>query len=226
MYRYFLITICLLVTTFVVNAQVIDTTGKKSTVDPALQAKRDSLRSNLVVPKVKKEKVYNPDSTHSPVKAVMHSLMIPGWGQVYNRRWWKVPVIYGGLGLIAWAYLFNRTYYDETLNVVRFRNQGKVPAPGTPYYKVFNDYAPYSTQTLTNAVLGARRNRDLSIIGFCAAWGIQIIDAYIDAKFIHSYTMDDNLTFKVKPTVLGQPMLAGNFNGSVIPGLKITFTFN
>src|SRR5438128_2644559 len=117
MYRYFLITICLLVTTCVVNAQVVmDTTGKKFTVDLQLQAKRDSLRSNLVIPKVKKERVFYPDSTHSPKKAVMHSLMIPGWGQVYNHRWWKVPAIYGVLGLISWAYLFNRTYYDETLH--------------------------------------------------------------------------------------------------------------
>jgi len=209
-----------------VNAQVMDTTGKKSTVDPQLQARRDSLRSNLIVPKVKKEKVYHPDSTHSPTKAVMHSLMIPGWGQVYNHRWWKVPVIYGGLGLIAWAYLFNRTYYNETLAVTRFREKGEVPLPSDPNYQVYIDYAPYSSQAIRDAVLVARRNRDLSIIGFCAAWGIQIIDAYIDAKFIHTYTMDDNLSFKVKPTVLGQPMLAGNFNGSVIPGLKITFTFN
>ena len=214
-------------TTLVVNAQVMmDTTGKKSTVDPALQARRDSLKSNLVVPKVKKEKVYYPDSTHSPTKAVMHSLMIPGWGQLYNHRWWKVPAIYAGLGLIAWAYLFNSTYYNETLAVTRYRESGIPPTPGQPYYQTYIDFAPFSSAAIREAVFGARRNRDLSIIGFCAAWGIQMIDAYVDAKFIHSYTMDDKLTFKVKPTVLGQPMIAGNFNGSVIPGLKITFTFN
>ena len=214
--------------TFVVSAQVVvmDTTEKRSAVDPKLQAKRDSVRADLIVPKVKKEKVYRPDSTHSPGKAVLHSLMVPGWGQVYNRRWWKVPVIYAGLGLIAWAYLFNKTYYDETINVVRFRQSGTVPNPGSKYYQVYQDYAPYSTQTLTDAVFVAKRNRDLSVIGFVAAWGIQLADAYVDAKFIHSYTMDDNLSFKVKPTVLTQPMLAGNFNGSIIPGLKITFTFN
>src|SRR4051812_29848284 len=99
MYRYFLTVIFLLITAFVVNAQVLDTTVKKNTVDPNLQTKRDSIKANPIVPRVK-EKIYRPDSNHKPGKAVLHSLMIPGWGQVYNKRWWKVPAIYAGLGLI------------------------------------------------------------------------------------------------------------------------------
>jgi hypothetical protein len=225
MYRYFLTAILLLITAFVVNAQVLDTTVKKNAVDAELQSKRDLIKANPIVPKVK-EKVYHPDSNHKPGKAVLHSLMIPGWGQAYNRRWWKVPVIYTGLGLIAWAYLFNKQYYNETLAVSRYRDLGVEPLPGDKYYQVYNDYRPYQTQTIKDAVLVARRNRDLSVLGFVGAWGIQIIDAYIDAKFIHSYTMDDKLSFKVKPTLMGPSMYAGNFNGSVIPGLKITFAFN
>ena len=55
-----------------------------------------------------------------------------------------------------------------------------------------------------------RRNRDLGILGIIGGWGIQMIDAYIDAKFIRSYTMDNNLSFKVSPAVISQPVYAFN----------------
>ncbi len=226
MHRYYLITIFLIFFAPIVKAQApLDTTAKKTTVDPALQSRRDSVRANPIVPKVK-EKAYHPDSLHSPHKAVMHSLMIPGWGQIYNRRWWKVPVIYSGLGLLAWAYFFNVNYYNETLSVAKHRERGDVPAKGEKYEAIYYDYAPYSTDAINSAVVAARRNRDLSALGFIAAWGINIIDAYIDAKFIHSYTMDNNLSFKVKPTLITPPVYAANFTGAVNPGLKITFTFH
>jgi hypothetical protein len=101
-----------------------------------------------------------------------------------------------------------------------------LPVKGEKYYEAYYTYAPYSTDAINSAVVAARRNRDLSVIGFVAAWGINIIDEYIDAKFIHSYTMDNNLSFKVKPTLVTPPVYAGNFNSAVNPGLKITFTFN
>jgi len=69
-----------------------------------------------------------------------------------------------------------------------------------------------------------RRNRDLGILGFVGGWGIQMIDAYIDAKFIHSYSMDNNLSFKVSPGTIGQPMYALNNTSMFIPAVKITFT--
>jgi hypothetical protein len=56
------------------------------------------------------------------------------------------------------------------------------------------------------------------------AWGIQAIDAYIDAKFKHSYTMDNNLSIKIRPGMIGQPFYASNSLGSYAPALTITLT--
>lgn len=78
---------------------------------------------------------------------------------------------------------------------------------------------------LSDARENSRRNRDLSILGFLAVWGIQAIDAYIDAKFIHSYTVDNNLSFKVAPGIINQPVYAQGANNAYIPGIKVTFTF-
>jgi hypothetical protein len=211
--------------TFVAAAQKPDTLAKKSKAD-SLQLKRDSLNSKPFAPKAPVEKVYHPDSMHSPHTAVMRSLLIPGMGQLYNRKWWKLPIIYGGLGLIAWAYLFNEKNYTENLAIARYRHDGTAPVKGDKYYDLYQQYAFYNypDQSIYNAVTGYRRNRDLSVLGFAALWGINVIDAYIDAKFIHSYTMDNNFSMRVRPSLIEQPVYAGNLNGLFIPGLKFTFT--
>jgi hypothetical protein len=222
MYKKFLIVCLFAATTAIVKAQQPDTTKRKPTVTKSLQDVRDSVKNNPIVPKAK-ERIYHPDSNHSPHKAVMHSLMVPGWGQVYNHQYWKVPIIYTGLTLLVVAYNFNRVNYTENLAIAKFRESGVPPAKGTKYYDLYQAYAPFSTEAIDDAVTGYARNRDLSVFGFIAAWGIQMIDAYIDAKFQHTYSMDTNLSLKISPSMLNQPVYAGNFGSSYIPGLKLTF---
>eukprot|EP01037_Dinobryon_pediforme_P011966 gene11966-12055_t len=153
----------------------------------------------------------------------MHSLILPGWGQVYNNHWWKVPVIYGGLGLLGWAIVFNNTYYNEFLALSKYREKGIVPKPTDAYYAQYQLYNNLPSQSLYDATDGYRRNRDLSILGIVGAWGINVVDAYIDAKFKHSYTVDTNLSMRVTPGLINQSTYAQSF-GSYIPGIKITFT--
>ncbi len=207
-------------------AQRPDFSPPKTKAD-SVKMRLDSLRSKAFAPSIVDEKVYHPDSTHSPSKAVMHSLMIPGWGQAYNKKWWKLPIVYGGLGLIGWAYAFNQKYYTENLAIAQYRRRGYVPVPGDDYYELAQQYAQYgySDQSINDAVRGYRRYRDLSALGFLGMWGIQIIDAYIDAKFIHSYTMDNNLTFRISPQFMTQPMYAYGMQSAYVPGIKATFTF-
>jgi len=111
MYRYLLL-ICLLAgCCFTAMAQKTDTLSSspaakvKSKAD-SLKLKADSIRlkkqdttvATTYTPKIKKEKVFHPDTNHSPHTAVIRSLIIPGLGQAYNHRWWKIPVIYGACG--------------------------------------------------------------------------------------------------------------------------------
>jgi Family of unknown function (DUF5683) len=231
MYKY-LLTIWLLAGfIFTAAAQKPDTTkstvvkGKTDTLK-ATRQDTDVIKSN--VPKIKKPKVYHPDSLHSPHKAVMRSLIIPGWGQVYNHQVWKVPVIYGGLGLLGWAIVFNAQYYKEFLALSKYREHLITPKPTDPYYKEYMLYTPASNpvpdQSIYDAKDGYRRNRDLSILGILAAWGINAVDAYIDAKFMHSYTLDNNFSMHVAPGLINQPVYAQGFSASYIPGIKITFT--
>ena len=168
---------------------------------------------------------FHPDSLHSPHKAVIRSLIIPGWGQLYNRQWWKAPIIYAGLGLLADAIAYNNRHYHEFLALSYYRYFSRTPKSGDKYYTQAQQFANYSPQQIYDIKDSFRRDRDLSIMGFFGAWGVQMIDAYIDAKFKHSYSMDTDLSFKVTPTVLSGPMYAmQSENNLIIPGIKLTFT--
>src|SRR5437588_10353977 len=108
---------------FAAKAQKPDTIPVKNKTD-SLNRKRDSVISRPFKPKITKEKVYHPDTLHNPHKAVMRSLMIPGWGQIYNRRWWKLPIVYGGLGLLGDVVVFNQKYYKLFLAEAKLREKG------------------------------------------------------------------------------------------------------
>lgn len=204
------------VTVVAAMAQKPDTVTIKNKND-SVTLKRDSIKSKPFRPKITKEKTYHPDSTHSPHTAVIRSLIFPGLGQLYNHQWWKLPVIYTGLGLLVDAYAFNEHYYSIYLKEAKLRERGAPQSQRNP------DLAPYQDTDIVSATDASRRNRDLCILGFFGGWGIQMIDAYIDAKFKHSYTMDNNLSFKLSPEILNQSYAAGG-NQSFIPAIKITFT--
>ncbi|HWD87216.1 MAG TPA: DUF5683 domain-containing protein [Mucilaginibacter sp.] len=202
---------------FAAYAQKPDTAARIPTRADSIAAKHDSTTSKRYKPKITKEKVYHPDSTHNPHTALIHSLIIPGWGQLYNHQWWKVPIIYGGLALLGDVIIYNqqnyKLFYAEDLlrvhGIVQGRNsqlQGISDADVGTYTDVF------------------RRDRDLGILGTLGAWGIQAIDAYVDAKFKHSFTMDNNLSIRIKPGIIGQPFYAVNSLGYYVPSLTITLT--
>jgi len=229
MYKYLLV--LFLVTGFGITAMAQSPVlNAKPTPKDSVNQNPDSLTKHRFAPRVKKgdDKIYHPDSLHSPHKAVMRSLMIPGWGQIYNHQWWKVPIIYAGLGLLADAIAFNQRYYGPNLTVARYYEHGTPYSPTLPQAALYQTYLSYNVpqQTVYDLVDSYRRNRDLSIMGFLGAWGIQMVDAYIDAKFKHSYTMDTDFSFRVEPAIINQPQTVyALYSGSYIPGIKLTMSF-
>jgi hypothetical protein len=225
MFKYLLLFLFFVSLTFAALAQKPDTSLAKKTKakDTLVSTKHDTIVTRSMMPKVKKEKIYHPDSTHSPHTAIMHSLIIPGWGQAYNHSWWKIPLIYGGFGILGYSYISNQTNLNEFLALSHYREFGIPPKPTDTYYRQAVLYASVSSQSIYDAADLYRRNRDIVILSFAAVWGIQVIEAYIQAKFIHSYSIDSNLSMRVSPGFLNQPAYAQNFTNSYIPGIKITF---
>src|SRR5690606_18468097 len=142
-------------------------------------------------------------------KAVLRSAILPGLGQIYNGRWWKVPLVYGGFVGIGLVYEFNQRYYKEFLGEAQYRQ-----ATGEPKNP---KYAPYSDEGIINAKDFYRRNRDLSILAGVAFYAVQMIDAYVDAKFFR-FDVSDELALKIEPSLQPAPF---SYAYTVYPGFKL-----
>jgi hypothetical protein len=129
---------------------------------------------------------------HSPRKAVALSAICPGLGQVYNKKYWKLPIIYGAGG--AFAYFAG--YYQ--LKYKKFRDANAAGNTGEP---VFIDGNYYDYEDLERGMNYYRRYRDLDILGVAAIYLLNVIDAMVDAHFFY-YDVSDKLTMKVKPALI------------------------
>lgn len=179
------------------------------------------------------EEIYRPDSTHKPQRAVKYSLIVPGLGQVYNHKLWKVPLIYTGLVMLTKAVIDNQKLYKQFLIFRNIKRIGELPKKPTDlYYKEYQKYkvlydtyanANVSEQQFADAASNYQRNFQISILGILAVWGVQAIDAYIDAKFISSYTVDNNLSFRFSPVIInGSAYAYNNYPRSINPGIRLT----
>lgn len=131
-----------------------------------------------------------------PKKAAWSSAILPGLGQVQNKRWWKLPLIYGGFASFVIAYRNNDDQYHVFLSEIQYRlaNNGN---PGNP------DFAGYSFEGLVRIKDNFRRNRELSIIGGVVLHAVNIIDAYVDAKFFR-FDISENLSLQIRPSLQNQ----------------------
>ncbi|NCD70698.1 DUF5683 domain-containing protein [Mucilaginibacter agri] len=177
----------------------------------------DSVSVNMRTRMNNQDKPNFPDNSHSPHKAWVRSAILPGLGQVYNGQWWKVPFIYTGFGLLIKSMVDNRNNYHLYYNEAEARLNGTTRNPKFKGFSGgYNDFI--------NAANNADRNFQISVLGFVAVWGINCVDAYISAKFIHSYSVDNNLSFKVSPSTITQPAYAVNNSSPIAPGLKLSLT--
>ena len=138
---------------------------------------------------------------HSPKKAAWMSALLPGLGQIYNDKIWKVPVIYGLAGLNYYFYDMNSSLYEEFKGAYSdFTNEE------------IDQYKGYNTEEeLKSAKDYYRRNRDLNIILFATLYLANILDASVDAH-LYSFDVSKDLSLKIKPTQInrdfGQPIPA------------------
>lgn len=140
------------------------------------------------------------DTTHSPKKAALLSL-IPGGGQIYNHiampkgrknAFWKIPIIYAGLGATSYFAIQNHKVQKTLKEEYLFRAENGFPNPDLP------DYATYDNQGVLTLFENSRRSRDLMIFAFIAVYGLNILDAHVEAHFIN-FDISKDLTLSIKP---------------------------
>jgi len=156
---------------------------------------------------------------HSPHKATLLAL-VPGLGQIYNRKYWKLPIVYAGFGVTGYFAITNRTEYKK------FREAYNCSV--TLEAECTNELAiKYSADDLQTIRDYYRRNMELSYIIMGAWYVLQMLDATVDAH-LYYWEVNDNLSVRVDPMI--QPIQLARPNpalpGSVNPnGLRITVSF-
>lgn len=137
---------------------------------------------------------------HSPHTATMYAAILPGLGQIYNKKYWKLPLLYGGAAALGYAIHFNNKYLKKYSNAYRDFLLGD---PNNKSYMYFVNkahlteadvqgvYKSWFQNSLRKKKDYYRRYRDLSIFGMAGLYIVQIVDACVDAHFFNFDVSDD-----------------------------------
>ncbi|MBN1413776.1 MAG: hypothetical protein JW973_01645 [Bacteroidales bacterium] len=145
----------------------------------------------------------------NPRTAIICSMLVPGLGQVYNQKYWKVPLIYGAGIAMVYAFNYNQSKYTE------FRKALAEDDPQKIY--IIDGYQ----RTYDQLKIGRdwyRRYRDLSLLGIAIVYFLNVVDAMVDAYFT-GFDVSDDLSLKIEPAVVD------NFGLTASVGLKFTIGF-
>lgn len=154
---------------------------------------------------LEREKAKNKRIYARPRRASIMSAVIPGLGQVYNRKYWKVPVIYAGLGAFGWIFKQNNDQYQF------YRRNLRAVYDDDPNTKNETHYSP---DQLQSQKVYYKRYRDLAAIGMGAIYLLNIIDANVDAH-LRTFDVSDDLSLRAGPW----------FVPGVATGVRLTLQF-
>jgi len=154
----------------------------------------------------KGKKIFNPD----PTRAVWLSALFPGLGQIYNRRYWKLPIVIGAFMGLGYGTSWNNTQFKD------YSNGYMDLMSGDPNKKSYMNFFPPNTDedslnkdwlksVLKNRKDYFRRNRDLCIICMVGVYLVAIIDAYVDAQLAH-FDISPDLTMDISPGFYAEPV--------------------
>ncbi len=176
---------------------------------------------------------------HSPKKATYLAL-VPGLGQIYNKKYWKLPIVYAGFGVITYFAITNRSQYIQYRDAYVCNLNGEQNVLVTTYNANENTFETnvnikkcgdlsrrYNADQLKSARDYYRRNMELSYIILVAWYGLQILDATVDAH-LYYWEVNDDLSLKIEPSLQYIPSLEPQLNQSSLPnssGFKITVSF-
>lgn len=154
---------------------------------------------------------------HSPHKATIYSMILPGLGQGYNKKYWKIPIIYAGFGLFYYLIDYNATEYNlwKDAYYQSLLDPDGLEPPVNEYQELYGDNPDF----LLDQKNQARRYRDLNWILAGLWYVINVLDAAVDAH-LFSWNVDDNLSLRVEPH-LYKPSVYQKPTG----GLKLSLRF-
>jgi hypothetical protein len=201
------------------------------------QQKKDSIPVNDTIPAFIKGKTpplppaakpkdspYKTDSItrkkHDPRRATLYSTFLPGLGQFYNKKYWKLPLVAAALGIPAYTYFYNKNEYKKTqfaIGVIASyfdtAISGVPTIPASVLAKVDPRMQSFVVAGEDNELRSyrnyVRKNQDYSVLVFMLFWGLQIVDATVDAH-LKEFDISDNLSMRIAPSAGSEPGVAGS----------------
>lgn len=157
---------------------------------------------------------------HDPGKASLYSAILPGLGQIYNKKYWKLPLVYAAIGIPAYTYSYNRSWYKKcqyALAVVVNNTTADHPSGLDSINRVdpkLQSFVTYGNATsLKNYRDEFRRDQDYSVLFILLFWGLNIVDATVDAH-LKDFNVNSDLSFRIQPAY---------FPGTTAAGISLVF---
>ena len=160
--------------------------------------------------KIEKGGVYD---ALAPSKAAFYSAIFPGMGQIYNKKYWKAPIVWGALAIPTYYYLLNNNSYKRYRRAYKLRKNGEIDEFTSESGEIL-----ISLETLERAQDQLRENRDMSILTGVILYVLQIVEASVNAHLLQFNTDDD---LSLRPSLIMNPV---RFEAPSI-GLTLNYTF-
>ena len=171
-----------------------------------------------------KEVPPDAEEIHSPKRAAIYSAILPGLGQAYNKKYWKIPIIYAGFGTFGYFIGWNNKNYKVLRLAYSDLTDGDdntnsyLDLEAAKYYDLESESGRSKFQTALNKQKDYyRRNRDLLIICMAGFYGLNIIDASVDAH-LFKFDISEDLSFNWQPAMK-------NVDDQLVYGFNCTFNF-
>ena len=157
----------------IIQPKVVDTTSHKNILSSDTSAKK-----------------YNPRI------ATFRSLIIPGWGQATNKKYWKIPIVYGALGTTAAIFFYNLKTYKQLRQAYIYISD-TIPGNDALINSQFKNLSPESIRSYRNSF---RQNVDYSVLFFLFFWGLNVVDATVDSH-LKAFDVSNDLSMKIRPVL-------------------------
>lgn len=189
---------------------VIDTPGTDSiptdtTIGPVRKKASKDRKAKL--------KVGQDRPLPDPKIAVRRSMILPGLGQIYNRSWWKVPIIYGGFATFTYLFFDQNKQYQSLRRIAVCKGDSTCDSDA-----LYPDYALFDISSVINERDFYRRNRDLNVILAVLWYTLQSVDAYVEAH-LKGFNVSNDLSMRVKPSMSVDPFR----RSSLMMGATLSF---
>lgn len=164
---------------------------------------RETITADTVEKKVK---------VYSPKTAAIRSAILPGLGQIYNKKYWKLPIVYGALGTSAGIFIYNLNWYKRTKYAYKVLFEQDVANYENVHPKLRRLVDAGQLETIKYYRDEYRRDIDYSVLFFVVLWGLNVVDAAVDAH-LKAFDVSPDLSFHLKP---GHSDMAGTTGLSLV----------